>query len=587
MSSASSIRWFKTTFADKLEWAVKDTPFSSDLLCAIAYQETGYVWGKYIQSLSIPEILSICVGDSLDYPKRKAFPRTRADLEAKPKGKEMFKIARKALRLVAKYESGYAGAVKNPNKFCHGFGIFQYDLQFFEEDPGYFLNESWQDFDLCLANCIKELFSAMARQGWKTKTVLTRKEKIHIAIAYNRGTSNLSKGFKQGYYSGGKYYGEWIDKYLRIAEGISVVPVVNLGMEEPEPNSLAVRVYQVAAGSVSSLRERATKYSTEVRKLDPGQVVVRLDEGEADYWRVEVNLEEGIFRGYVLADYLEPIRAIPIRTEEPVAIDLEKIPGYIRAELDMPTGALSPGTKSKEVRRVQEWLTFHEFDTSIDGEFGPATERVLKRFQKAKKLGQSGSVNERTWSKLIEPMKQVLSKPAGIETIPYPEAVLAVALQHAEVRPFEVGGQNCGPWVRLYCGGNDGEDWLWCAGFATFLMKQAAFYRGQAPLIDGSVSCDTLASQAKATDRFVSRSELVTGEFPWKSFGRCAVFLQRKSHNDWNHTGLAFNFQGTGEEIVFDTIEGNTNGGGSRNGGEARRSTRSMSGKTYDFISLA
>ncbi len=33
----------------------------------------------------------------------------------------------------------YSKVAKLPHKFCHGYGIFQYDLQFFLTDPDYFL----------------------------------------------------------------------------------------------------------------------------------------------------------------------------------------------------------------------------------------------------------------------------------------------------------------------------------------------------------------------------------------------------------------------------------------------------------------
>lgn len=46
---------------------------------------------------------------------------------------------------------------------------------------------------------IKELYEAMKRQKWSSKQTLTDLEKIHVAIAYNKGTSDLSKGLKQGH----------------------------------------------------------------------------------------------------------------------------------------------------------------------------------------------------------------------------------------------------------------------------------------------------------------------------------------------------------------------------------------------------
>ena len=45
MPTPDAFRWFKTTFAGTIEPAVAGTPFTLDLLAAIAAQETGHIWG--------------------------------------------------------------------------------------------------------------------------------------------------------------------------------------------------------------------------------------------------------------------------------------------------------------------------------------------------------------------------------------------------------------------------------------------------------------------------------------------------------------------------------------------------------------
>src|SRR6266536_4167012 len=222
-----AIQWFKNTFNKHLEAAVVGTPFSVDMLAAIAQQETGYIWGPLVdKKLSTRKVLALCVGDTLDADKgRNAFPKTKSDLLAAPRGDKMFVIARQALVEMAQYISGYSGAVKNPNKFCHGFGIFQYDLQFFKEDPAdpaFFLRKKWQDFAACAAKCVEELKDALKRQCWENKTTRSDTEKVYVAIAYNKGRANPALDFKQGYKSDdGKYYGENIFEFLRIAQSIS------------------------------------------------------------------------------------------------------------------------------------------------------------------------------------------------------------------------------------------------------------------------------------------------------------------------------------------------------------------------------
>src|SRR5262245_938523 len=98
MNDKNALRWFKETFGEQLAVAVAGTPFSVDLLVAIAAQETGEIWAPLRNKLPLPELLAVCVGDTLDSNKgRVAFPKTRADLIAKPRGEEMFRIAHDAL----------------------------------------------------------------------------------------------------------------------------------------------------------------------------------------------------------------------------------------------------------------------------------------------------------------------------------------------------------------------------------------------------------------------------------------------------------------------------------------------------------
>ena len=213
--------WFKHEFGPKIQIAIKNTPFSLDLLTAIAVQETYYVWSKLYPKLATGEVLTLCVGDTIDAPNRSAFPIDKAALLDAPNGDKMFKIAREALESVAKYVPDYKKATKSRNKFCHGFGIFQYDIQFFPTDPDYFLKKGWSDFDTCLAMCIHELKGAQKRAKLD-KSKLSDRELAYVAIAYNAGHFVKSRGLKQGFRdSGGKYYGEYIWDYLNLAKEVS------------------------------------------------------------------------------------------------------------------------------------------------------------------------------------------------------------------------------------------------------------------------------------------------------------------------------------------------------------------------------
>ena len=162
MPNAADILWFKQNFQSDIEAAVAGTPFTVDFMVALACQETGDVWPILRHKpLTRDQIVALCVGDTLDVDKgRKAFPKTKADLIAKPQGPEMFAIARQALLDMAQQVPGFGGAVRNPNKFCHGYGVFQYDLQFFLEEPDYFLQKKYERFDQTLGKAVEELRAA-------------------------------------------------------------------------------------------------------------------------------------------------------------------------------------------------------------------------------------------------------------------------------------------------------------------------------------------------------------------------------------------------------------------------------------------
>lgn len=217
--TTDAMTWFRTTFGNEIEAALVDTPFDLDLLTAVAYQETGYIWQSLFDKMGAADVLKLCVGDTLDSPNRKAFPINKAALLAEPNGQQMFDIARKSLEAMAAHVPGYAGAVSNPKKFCHGFGIFQYDLQFFKHNPDYFLDRKWQQFSEALKKAVTELKASLKRAYPDGNEELTPTEMVFVAIAYNRGRVDFSKGFKQGHRdSDGVYYGEHIWNYLNLAK---------------------------------------------------------------------------------------------------------------------------------------------------------------------------------------------------------------------------------------------------------------------------------------------------------------------------------------------------------------------------------
>lgn len=235
------------------------------------------------------------------------------------------------------------------------------------------------------------------------------------------------------------------------------------------------------------------------------------------------------------------------------------------------------------VKRIQEWLAYHRFSTGIDSDFGPATEQCVLGFQKAQKIPATGIVDQETFSRLVEPLRSVLTQISPANGDDFASLTMKYASQHLAKNPIEIGGQNCGPWVRTYMDGNEGKDWPWCAGFVTFILKQVSAAMGCNPPISGSFDCWELARQAKENDIFVSGDEL-NSDTSWNRLKLCpcCIFLVRDGSGHWQHTGFACGDQCS--ETVS-TIEGNTNDDGSAEGYEVCRRIRSIADK--DFVRLA
>lgn len=215
-----SMVWFRQNFEEKIKQKLADTPFDLYLIMAIAFQETGYVWSRMIGKTTIDDLLMCCTGDTLDTPNRDAFPKNKASLIAHPKGDQMFLVAREALKNVGRWDATYKKLYDTkPDKFCHGYGIFQYDLQFFKTNPNFFLNKEWGNIEKLIEMAVNELKEAQNRiPSYRGKTTLTNTEKIYVAIAYNKGTANITKGFKQGHQNDeGRYYGELVNEYYNLA----------------------------------------------------------------------------------------------------------------------------------------------------------------------------------------------------------------------------------------------------------------------------------------------------------------------------------------------------------------------------------
>lgn len=261
--------------------------------------------------------------------------------------------------------------------------------------------------------------------------------------------------------------------------------------------------------------------------------------------------------------------------------------------VDLP---LKRGAKGPGVRRVQEWLCLRGHPVAIDGDFGPATEAALASFLERRSGG--GVLNRDMWAELVSPMRIALMPPQQQLGLTVRDTLAAHARAHAHLFQTagarEVGGQNRGPWVRLFMNGRDGEQWKWCAGFVSFCLRLASEETGQPLPFATSFSVDTIASRALAAGRWREggkRHQPLEQDRGWLFLVRSSMSglgqVQRSEERpgslllpDYVHVG----FVDDALADHFTTIEGNSNDAGSSNGDAVVRRHRGY--KRCDFVAI-
>ncbi|GAB3889454.1 peptidoglycan-binding domain-containing protein [Spirosoma agri] len=254
------------------------------------------------------------------------------------------------------------------------------------------------------------------------------------------------------------------------------------------------------------------------------------------------------------------------------------------------TGVVKKGSQGTDVVRVQEWLCLNALRypkialiTTIDGQFGPATELAVKNFQAVFKLTKTGIVTDALFARLNAPLSVAFQAKSTVKDIR--KAVLQLAGVHLNQRSAELQtdeGQNRGPWVRSYCDGNDGPLFKWCVGFVQTVLDQAASERGRTftAIMPHTLSCDVMARSGIETGRLTKSA--VVRKKP-KLIRPGDVFLLRNPDNDdWFHMGIITASAGD----VIETLEGNTDLKGSSNGTAVFARVRNIQKATIDVFSI-
>lgn len=256
---------------------------------------------------------------------------------------------------------------------------------------------------------------------------------------------------------------------------------------------------------------------------------------------------------------------------------------HIARELAYPgllkQGAGATAAEKFGVRRVQEWLRIHGFATPIDSAFASSTTDQLKAFQTSMARPPSGELDEETWALLTAPMRKALVAVENAGAMAFEELAITIAKQHLAQRPVEAGGNNRGPWVRLYMAGRDGADQLWCAGFVCFVVAQACRDLKIDPPFKRQVGVPALVEDARTSGRLVKEAELRTPLERRSKIKPGYIFAVRDG-GSFSHTGFVLSLN----DATFDTVEGNTGKEGGNDGPNAKQGNLAFAGK--DFVRL-
>lgn len=378
MPNTADISWFKQNFQADIQASLVGTPFTLDFMVALACQETGEVWPilRRKPALSPAQIVALCVGDTIDFNPttgkgRRAFPKNKAELVDDPQGTQMFAIARQALVDMATQTNSrdYLKAAENPNKFCHGYGVFQYDIQFFREDPDYFLQKKYELFGESIGKALKELKSAAKKIGLDNKPTLSDFELCAVAIAYNTGRFIPSKGLKQGFEVEGRFYGELINDFLQLAHTVAApggapaiqpAPAGNAIVPPPTPVAATGDILVVVTQD-SPLRVRS---EAKISRPPTANVIAHLPEGQLvravtgdetnGFLEIETSLNGANIRGFASADFLKP--APPAVTEVPVVAPQPTPPtsGIVEVFMPQAAGAVTKRTGLADAHSLNE-----------------------------------------------------------------------------------------------------------------------------------------------------------------------------------------------------------------------------------------
>ncbi|MNX52232.1 hypothetical protein D3C86_829090 [compost metagenome] len=362
MATKDDIAWFKANFFEPMAAAIKGTPLTVDFLTALACQESGEIWPIARKKITaVDKVMALCVGDTLD--GRGAFPKTRQELLDAPNGQAMFDLGRKALEEMAAVVGGaYKEMVKKPHKYCHGYGVYQVDIQHFLKEPDYFLSRQWASFDGSLKRAMGVLKFALKKRGFQDAASLSDFDLATVGIVYNTGGYKESRGLEQGFQpEGGKHYGPALFDLIRLAHTVPNPGAAPLLATPPAGEALIAAPSSVTTDGVAmkvAITEGMLRVRSEPLISDPPQanVLAHLPDGHPvravagptkGFFEIETSLNGALIHGFASRKFLidgapgQRIDVVRPASASPasgiVAVDMPEKAGLVTRRKDRAT----------------------------------------------------------------------------------------------------------------------------------------------------------------------------------------------------------------------------------------------------------
>lgn len=154
--------WLRQHFEGQINEMIAGTPWSIELVCAIACQETAQRWIRWIDNYDAETILARCVFDASGEPEfptavRSAFPKNRDVFRAHYGNEFLQMLIDEGNKQRAMPQPGYPNGYRAATYLYKGYGIFQYDLQHITTDRQFFEQKQWYHMTYCLQRLVDEL----------------------------------------------------------------------------------------------------------------------------------------------------------------------------------------------------------------------------------------------------------------------------------------------------------------------------------------------------------------------------------------------------------------------------------------------